>query len=86
MMNELTQAVNQTLEAAQRISGSAKQQAAGMEQVAKGMEDINQLTGQITVTAQQSESAAGGLTDLARRLQAAAAKYQTEAKTETTAE
>lgn len=86
MMNELTQAVNQTLEAAQRISGSAKQQAAGMEQVAKGMEDINQLTGQISVTAQQSESAAGGLTDLARRLQAAAAKYQTEVKTEPASE
>ncbi len=86
MMNELTQAVNQTLEAAQRISGSAKQQAAGMEQVAKGMEDINQLTGQISVTAQQSESAAGGLTDLARRLQATAAKYQTEIKAETAAE
>jgi methyl-accepting chemotaxis protein len=75
-IHQLSQTIRSTAQAAQQISAAAQQQSLAVDQIAESMSDINQAASLFVTGVDESKSAARGLNDLARDLQALTEQYK----------
>ena len=73
---ELGQSVGEAAQAARAIAASTHQQNAGMDQIAQAKSETSQNTTQFVTGAQETQSAIGGLSELARQLEDLAGHFQ----------
>ena len=76
VIGQLGEAINQAAQAASQIAALVHQQSIGMDQIAQAMSEINQATTQFVAGARQSQTAAEGLTSLAKQLQLTTERYR----------
>jgi methyl-accepting chemotaxis protein len=76
VIRQLAETISRSSQAAQQIAASAHQQNVGMDQIALAMTDVNSSTSQLVAWAQQSQSAAESLNELAGQLQAMTESYK----------
>ena len=75
-IHQLAQTIRSTAQSAQQISAAAQQQSLAVDQIADSMSDINQAASQFVMGVEDSKSAARGLDELARALQALTEQYK----------
>jgi methyl-accepting chemotaxis protein len=76
VIEELERAIRKSAQAAQHITASMQQQRESMGEIVQAMTGINEATSQFLAGAQQSQQAAEGLNDRARRLQSMTEQYR----------
>lgn len=76
VIERLTSAIHETATVATRLAAGAKEQAVGMEQIGRAMVDVSNTTNQISEGAEQNETAAGNLNELAARLAGTTRRYR----------
>jgi len=75
-IRELAATIEEAAQAAVQIAASTHQQTNGMDQLASAMNQIKQATAQTAASARQTEQSVHDLTEMARRLELAAARYE----------
>jgi methyl-accepting chemotaxis protein len=73
---ELAETINETAQAAHQIAAAAQQQTVAVDQVAGAIKEINQAANRFVTGVEDSKSAAEGLDNLARELQALTESYK----------
>jgi methyl-accepting chemotaxis protein len=75
-IREMTEGIQQSVQAFQQIAAGSGQQQIGFAQVTQAIRDIGQASQQSAATTRQLEKAALSLTTLAQQLQKAVEKYR----------
>jgi methyl-accepting chemotaxis protein len=76
IISQLAAMNHEVEQSAQQIAATVTQQNAGMDQIAQGMQETSQATTQFVAGAQQSQTAAEGLTRVATELDELASQYK----------
>jgi methyl-accepting chemotaxis protein len=75
-VQKLAESIAEAAQAAAQIAASSQQQIVGMDQISAAMENIKSATSQNVAGARQTETAAGGVRELGRKLNDLVAQYK----------